>query len=211
MTVLTTETFKVGATVLNLYAYNFETFDGRMNGPAIRGTDLEGPRGADRYRPRWYGPKHETWSMIVLASDPATDIDGGRAQANANLHQLKRLFIGNPGVPLVLEKKVAVPGGLITLSASAALAEGDAFRVSTERGGEQHSLTIELLITAGYWSGNAGSASTPGTVTVGGTARVTPSLITLGGSATVTNITTNTGFVYVGPACTIDQIGRAHV
>ena len=197
----TDETWAVNGTILNKLAYNFSGLGGRLNGPDVRGENLPVPLGADSFRAHWYGPRKESWEMWVSELNPADDVPGGRAQASKNLDTIKALFQGNPGVALAVTRIVRLPTvGLQTRTASA-VCKG--ITVRPNLGAAFHRVTVDVEIPSGVWLGAAGSGSTSGTVTVGGTAMIVPTLITLTGAATTANTTTGTGFTYTGSSCTI--------
>lgn len=115
----TTETVSVDGVVLNTLAYNIETLSGREGIPAKRGENSSvAYRHGKRWKRKFFEEKTETWAMWVRGCDEDGLVPayGDRAEFNANLQMLKQLF-GKIDSELVLQRKIEMPSGLLTLNA----------------------------------------------------------------------------------------------
>lgn len=123
MSATTEETWKVNGTLLNTYAYNIETLNGREGIPPRRGQNVVIP-----FKPgRLWVPKIPDERPLTLAmwvND--ADVDGvyastevaRRAQLRDNTQAIKDLF-GTFGTLCSLEKKVRRGAGLKTYTGQA--------------------------------------------------------------------------------------------
>jgi hypothetical protein len=203
----TTYTASVNGVVLNQDAFNFPTREGRLNGPSIRGADVELVGGADRPTSHWYGPKAESWNMWVsgFEYDEGTDstsiVDTGIDGFTRNLNYLKRLFLGNPSVPLELAKVDPQYGPLSAKGRCTDVSVGDVISAS----GFAKRVQFDIVIPDGVWRmPSASFAISSGTFDLPGNAMVEPDLLDFSGASTVDSTTTATGFAYTGGASLIE-------
>lgn len=202
MSTTTTELYSVNGIDLNTLAYNFTSLEGRLGTPSLRGANSEIAFGPDAFRSKWVGPRTEQWAMWIRNVDPADDSVGGRDQFRANLSALKKLLMGNPAVPLALQRIVADPDGLITQTATG---ECVAITPAPKWGGVFADVVVEIHIPDGLWRGDTGTQDLSGDtgLTVAGDCIVTATSIVTSGDFTMVNTTTGTGITYTGGAATI--------
>lgn len=119
----TEETWAVGSTVLNTYAYNIEQLTGREGIPPRRGENLVIPYAKGRlWMPKIEDERHLSLGMWVRDTDsagvlPSTD-QARRAQLRDNIETLKALF-GVYSSLLSITRKIRLGSGLKTWTASA--------------------------------------------------------------------------------------------
>lgn len=170
----TVEELLVDGQLLNTYAYNLATWSGRSGAPPVVGENrpVVGRSGA-AWRRKDFGERTELWSMWVLGceDDGTFPVEHSvRAQFNANLDHLKRIF-GVRHRELALTRKLLMPSGLVTQSALGEVV--NALDPETMAGATRATFSVEVRLADPFWYGEVVSAtvdSTGETVTNPGTA-----------------------------------------
>ena len=160
----TVEELLVDGELLNTYAYNLTTWSGRSGTPPIVGENRQvvGRPGSSWQR-KDFGERIEMWSMWVLGCDE----DGlfpvehsRRAQFNANLDALKRLF-GVRHRELALTRKLLMPSGLVTHTASGEVV--NALDPQTMAGATRATFSVEMRLADPFWYGEVVNATVDST------------------------------------------------
>lgn len=154
MTVTTEETYKVDGIDLTTLAWNITSLGGRSGTPEVRGENTEIPyRPGTVWQEKMWGERVETLVMWVLGCDEdgAFPVEHSRrAQFNANLRSLKRLFLVRHRL-LDLEKVVVYPEGPLTLTAQAECV--DPWDPTTVAGGTRATFSVDLRFPDPFWYG----------------------------------------------------------
>lgn len=153
MTETTEETYEVDGVVLNTYASNLQTLTGRSSTPPLKGENVEIPyRRGRRWEPKAEDEKVETWTMWVVGADADGMVppEGARAQFNANLLALKRLF-GVRHRQLALVKKLRFPDGLREFSALGEVT--GAIEPTVGAAGTRAVFSVDMTLADPFWYG----------------------------------------------------------